>query len=76
VADTDGILGRVAALIASGHHHRQALPGNPTRSYRTTEPLRVIEEITGWEPPPPELIQNMRERMAELAELGIEAMDD
>ena len=24
-------------------------PGNPTRSYRTTEPLRVIEEITGWD---------------------------
>ena len=51
-------------------------PGNPTRSYRTTEPVRIIEEITGWEPPPPELIQHIRERMAELAELGIEAMDD
>lgn len=51
-------------------------PGNPTRSYRTTEPLRVIEEVTGWEPPPPELIQHLRERMGELAELGIEAMDD
>lgn len=51
-------------------------PGNPTRSYRTTEPLRVVEEILGWTPPPPELIQHLRERMAELAELGIEAMDD
>lgn len=51
-------------------------PGNPTRSYRTTEPLRVIEEITGWQPPPPEMIKRMRGRMAELAELGIEAMDD
>lgn len=51
-------------------------PGNPTRSYRTTEPLRVIEEITGWEPPPAQLVHHMRERMAELAELGIEAMDD
>ena len=51
-------------------------PGNPTRSYRTTEPLRVIEEITDWEPPAPELIQHMRASMAELAELGIEAMDD
>ncbi|WP_245603707.1 NAD(+)--rifampin ADP-ribosyltransferase [Intrasporangium oryzae] len=51
-------------------------PGNPTRSYRTTEPLRVIEEITGWERPPAERIRHMRERMAELAELGIEAMDD
>ena len=51
-------------------------PGNPTRSYRTTEPLRVVEEVTGWTPPPAELIQRLRERMAELAELGIEAMDD
>ena len=51
-------------------------PGNPTRSYRTTAPLRIIQEITGWEPPPPQMIQQMRERMAELAELGIEAMDD
>lgn len=51
-------------------------PGNPTRSYRTTEPLRVVEEVVGWQPPPPELIEQMHERMAELAELGIEAMDD
>ena len=51
-------------------------PGNPTRSYRTTEPLRVIEEITGLKGPAPEMVQHMRERMAELAELGIEAMDD
>lgn len=51
-------------------------PGNPTRSYRTTEPLRVIEELTGWQRPAPELIEHIRERMTELAELGIEAMDD
>ena len=51
-------------------------PGNPTRSYRTTEPLRVVEEIVGWDPPPDELIQKMRAGAAELAELGIEAMDD
>ena len=51
-------------------------PGNPTRSYRTTEPLRVVEEVTGWTPPPAELVRHLRERMGELAELGIEAMDD
>jgi rifampin ADP-ribosylating transferase len=51
-------------------------PGNPTRSYRTTQPLRVIEEVTGWTRPPSEVIRRMRERAAELAELGIEAMDD
>ena len=52
-------------------------PGNPTRSYRTTEPLRVVEEIDGLEDVlRAEMIQHMRQRMAELAELGIEAMDD
>ncbi|HET7763326.1 MAG TPA: NAD(+)--rifampin ADP-ribosyltransferase, partial [Phycicoccus sp.] len=51
-------------------------PGNPTRSYRTTEPLRVVEEVTGWEPPPPDVVRHLQQRMGELAELGIEAMDD
>mgnify|MGYP002074030049 FL=1 len=50
-------------------------PGNPTRSYRTTEPIRVLEEIHGWTPPPSELVQNMRARVAEFSALGIEAMD-
>ncbi len=51
-------------------------PGNPTRSYRTTEALRVIEEVTGWKRPDPEVIQRIRAHLGELAELGIEAMDD
>jgi Rifampin ADP-ribosyl transferase/Imm-5 like putative immunity protein len=51
-------------------------PGNPTRSYRTTEPLRVLEEVIGWPSPPPARIKQLRARLDELAELGIEAMDD
>ena len=51
-------------------------PGNPTRSYRTTQPLRVVEEVLGWDPPPPELVEHITASMGELAELGIEAMDD
>ncbi|MFV0460034.1 MAG: NAD(+)--rifampin ADP-ribosyltransferase [Actinomycetales bacterium] len=51
-------------------------PGNPTRSYRTIEPLRVVAEVVDWQPPPADLVRGMRARMAELAELGIEAMDD
>ena len=27
--------------------------GNPTRSYRTREPLRVLGEVLNWEPPAP-----------------------
>ncbi|MGG5259433.1 NAD(+)--rifampin ADP-ribosyltransferase [Phycicoccus avicenniae] len=50
-------------------------PGNPTRSYRTTEPLRVVEEVLGWEPPDAALVQRLRDASGELAELGIEAID-
>nr|WP_245889281.1 NAD(+)--rifampin ADP-ribosyltransferase [Knoellia remsis] len=51
-------------------------PGNPTRSYRTREPVRVVEEVRGWTPAPAEQVEHIRARMGELAELGIEAMDD
>ncbi|MGV1008355.1 MAG: NAD(+)--rifampin ADP-ribosyltransferase [Dermatophilaceae bacterium] len=50
-------------------------PGNPTRSYRTTESLRVVAEIHGLEPPSPEVVRTIRANTAQLAELGIEAMD-
>lgn len=50
-------------------------PGNPTRSYRTTEPLRVLEEMHGWQQPSTELVAGIRKRMGELTEFGIEALD-
>lgn len=34
-------------------------PGNPTRSYRSRYPLRVIGEVTDWEPHSPEQIRAM-----------------
>ena len=54
----------------------QKFPGNPTRSYRTREPLRVVSEIFGWEPHPPEVLQAMRDRLDELKALGVEAIND
>lgn len=51
-------------------------PGNPTRSYRTREPLRVVEEITGFELPDPAIVETIRTNAAELRALGIEAMDE
>ena len=50
--------------------------GNPTRSYRTREPLRVVGEITDWEPHPPEVLQAMRDRVDEAKRLGVEAIND
>jgi rifampin ADP-ribosylating transferase len=39
-------------------------PGNPTRSYRSTEPLRVVREITDWTRLTPEALQMWRDRLA------------
>ena len=42
-------------------------PGNPTRSYRSTDPLRVTGEVTDWPRLTAEALQAWRERLAELA---------
>ncbi|WP_430645875.1 NAD(+)--rifampin ADP-ribosyltransferase [Agromyces sp. GXS1127] len=42
-------------------------PGNPTRSYRSTEPLRVVGEVADWTRLAPEALQAWRDRLAELA---------
>lgn len=43
-------------------------PGNPTKSYRTKDPLRIIGEVTGWQGHTPEQIKTMKG--------GIEAIED
>jgi rifampin ADP-ribosylating transferase len=41
-------------------------PGNPTRSYRSSAPLRVLREVTDWERLAPEALAAWRERLAAL----------
>ena len=41
-------------------------PGNPTRSYRSSEPLRVTSELAEWPRLTPEALQEWHERLAEL----------
>jgi rifampin ADP-ribosylating transferase len=41
-------------------------PGNPTRSYRSSAPLRVIAEVTDWKRLTPEALQMWRDRLSEL----------
>ena len=42
-------------------------PGNPTRSYRSSEPLRVVGEVTGWTRLAPDALQAWRARLTALA---------
>ena len=41
-------------------------PGNPTRSYRSSAPLRVIAEVTDWARLTPEALQMWRDRLSAL----------
>lgn len=54
----------------------QRFPGNPTRSYRTREPVRVVGEIADWVGHPPEQLATMRAHLDELARQGVEAIED
>ena len=42
-------------------------PGNPTRSYRSSAPLRVVGEVTDWNRLTAEALQAWKTRLAELA---------
>lgn len=48
----------------------QKFAGNPTLSYRTRDPLRVIAEVTGWQPHPPEQQKQMKDGLARLRAEG------
>lgn len=39
-------------------------PGNPTRSYRSVEPLRVVREVEGWTRLTPAALRDWRDRIA------------
>jgi hypothetical protein len=51
-------------------------PGNPTKSYRSKDPLRVTGEITDWQGHSAEELKEMMDHLERLKELGIEAIEE
>jgi hypothetical protein len=51
-------------------------PGNPTKSYRSLEPLQIVGEVTDWQGHSPEALRLMKSRIEQLGQIGIEAIDD
>ncbi len=51
-------------------------PGNPTQSYRTRHPLRVVEEVGSWAGHDPEVLKGMLDHLAQLREQGLDVIDD
>lgn len=54
----------------------QKFPGNPSRSYRTKEPLRIVGEEKDWQSLPPKVLEKMQKRLAETTQLGVEVINE
>jgi hypothetical protein len=51
-------------------------PGNPTRSYRSKAPLKIIGELTDWVRQTPDELQKWREKLAKIkADSGAEIIN-
>lgn len=51
-------------------------PGNPTMSYRSTHPFRVVGEVRVWQGHPPEQVSAMRDGLAKLKEQGVRSLNE
>ena len=51
-------------------------PGNPTQSFRSREPLRVVGELADWVGHTPEKLQAMRDGLAALQQQGAATIED
>ena len=51
-------------------------PGNPTKSYRSKHPFKVVGEIAIWQGHSTEQVKTMKDALAKLEEQGIEIIED
>ena len=51
-------------------------PGNPTKSYRSKHPFKVVGEITIWQGHSADQVKAMKDWLTKLKEQGIEAIED
>lgn len=51
-------------------------PGNPTKSYRSQSPFRVIGEVTDWKGHSLDQLNEMHDHLDNLKQRGIEAIEE
>jgi hypothetical protein len=51
-------------------------PGNPTKSYRSLHPFRIVGEVTIWKGHPFEQVEAMKNGLEKLKEQGINSLND
>jgi rifampin ADP-ribosylating transferase len=74
--------GRIYLVEPTGHIEDdpdltdRKFPGNPTLSYRSQHPFRVVGEVTIWQDHPADQVQKMKEQLEILREQGIRSLND
>ncbi|MFC3197738.1 NAD(+)--rifampin ADP-ribosyltransferase [Parapedobacter deserti] len=51
-------------------------PGNPTLSYRSTHPFKVVGEVTAWQGHSPEQIKAMKDGLVKLQAQGTDHIEE
>lgn len=51
-------------------------PGNPTKSYRSTSPFRIVGEVGSWQGHTPEQLNTMKAHLEKLNSLGIKSLNE
>lgn len=51
-------------------------PGNPTMSYRSVHPFKLVGEVKIWQGHPSEQVQQMKDHLKRLKEQGIRSLND
>ena len=51
-------------------------PGNPTRSYRTRQPLLIVSEVLDWVGHPVDVLDGMLDNLARLRQQGLDLIED
>jgi hypothetical protein len=51
-------------------------PGSPTKSYRTSDPLRIVSVVEDWQGHPTEVLQQMLNSLADMKRRGLAIIED
>lgn len=51
-------------------------PGNPTKSYRSRDPLRIVGEVADWKGHSPDRLKEMHDHLESLKQRGVEAIEE
>lgn len=51
-------------------------PGNPSKSYRSKDPFKVVGEVAIWQPHPEEQVKAMKDHLEKLKAQGINSLND